>query len=243
MKEHENLYDKIREITGGHPGRLNILEHRIDLDLQMEYYECSRKQKREVEEKKALDRARYLNEPGYSLQVKKDILARLASIEKVECYRTIEGFVQSAPPELREWALLALNESRMLLEGELLGENQVFISTGLGGKEGKLRYFVVLLTRMNRELTALHQKIISNEFELTLRAYGAELEETSFSEFMAALLVLLPVEHSLKEVFREAILECNRYGDFLQDDYIVTNVKTLSFGEIKEYLEKNRKNS
>ncbi len=87
------------------------------------------------------------HEPGYSLQVKKEILARLATIEKVECYRVIEAFLEIAEEDLHDWALLALNESRMLLESKILDENQVFISTGLGGKEEKLRYFVALMSR------------------------------------------------------------------------------------------------
>ena len=37
-------------------------------------------------------------------------------------------------------------------------------------------------------------------------------------------------------IFQEAINECNHYGDFLEVDFIVTNVKTLSFKEIKEFL-------
>ena len=43
---------------------------------------------------------------------------------------------------------------------------------------------------------------------------------------------------SLKSVFKEAIDECNRYGNFLNDDFIVTNVRTLSFKEIEDFLER-----
>jgi hypothetical protein len=238
MEEHENLYDKIREILGGSPGKLKILEQQIDMDLQMEYYECSRKQRNKVDEKKAMERARYLFEPDFPDDVKKDILARLASIEDVDCYRKIEKFARSAPPDLQDWALLAQNESRMLLESKLLGENQVFISTGLGGRESKLRYFVVLISRNNLPITSVQQKVIYNEFDFILKKYDAELEDLGFSEYLATLLLLIPVEHSLKMVFQEAIEECNQYGDFLKEDFIVTNVKTLSFGEIKEFLEK-----
>ena len=142
MEEHENLYEKIKEILGGSPGSLKILEHKIDLDLQVEYFETSRRLRDEREEEWAMDQARYLYEPGYSLPVKKEILARLASIGRVSCYRHIEEYMQHAEEELEDWALLALNESRMHLESKILEENQVFISTGLGGKDGKLRYFV-----------------------------------------------------------------------------------------------------
>jgi hypothetical protein len=238
MEEHENLFEKIQEILGGRPGSLKVLEQQIDLDLQVEYYECSRKLRDTTDEQWAFDRARYLKEPGYSDQVKKEILARLATINKVECYRHIEAFIPYSEPSLRDWALLALNESRMLLESRLLDENQVFISTGLGGKDSRLRYFVVLMAQSRESLSEVQQKVIRNEFDATLKDYDAVLEELQFSEFMASLLVLLPMNHSLKKVFGQAIGECNEYGNFLEEDFIVTNVKTLSFEEIKEFLEK-----
>ncbi len=241
MEEHENLYEKIQEILGGSPGSLKILEEQIDMDLQVEFYECSIRQRDQVGEKWALEQAKYLEEPGYTDQVKKEILARLATIDKVLCYRIIEAFVHKASGEMRDWALLAQNESRMLLESKFLEENQVFISTGLGGKEEKLRYFVVLVSKDGTELNPTQKKVIFNEFDYILRKCSAEVEEISYSEYMATILLLLPMTCSLKMVFQEAINECNKYGDFLEDDFIVTNVKILSFTEIKEFLERNSK--
>ena len=54
MEEHENLYEKIQEILGGSPGNLKMLEHQIDMDLQVEYYECSIKLREELEDEWAL---------------------------------------------------------------------------------------------------------------------------------------------------------------------------------------------
>ena len=239
MEEHENLYEKIRDILGRSPGNLKVLEQKIDIDLQMEYYDCSMRIRVDREEKWALDHMQYLMEPGYSVDVKKEILARLASIEKVECYRAIETFLQNAVEPIRSWALLALNESRMLLESKILDENQVFISTGLGGKDEKLRYFVVLMTRTRADLTPSQQMVIRNEFEFTLKKFDAVIEESNFSGYLATMLLLLPMIHSLKSAFKEAIDECNRYGNFLNDDFIVTNVRVLSFGEIEDFLERS----
>ncbi len=241
MEEHENIYAKIQEILGGNPGNLNILEHQISMDLQVEYYECSRKLKREVEESWAVDQIQYLTEPGYSADVKKEILARLATVESVECYRTLESFKETADESLRDWALLALNESRMHLESKILEENQVFISTGLGGKKQKLRYFAALVSRNQVDLTKTHKMVIQNEFEYTLKKFDAELEEVKFSAYLATILLLLPLNYSLKTVFQEAINECNQYGNFLKDDFIVTNVKTLTFEEIEKVLERKSK--
>ena len=243
MEEHENLYEKIQEILGKNPGNLKILEQQIDMDLQVEYYECSRRLKREVDEAWAIDQVKYLGEPDYTLEVRKNILARLASIEQVESYRAIESFVELADQSIRDWALLALNESRMHLETKILEENQIFISTGLGGKEQKLRYFVVVMTKNRAILTSTQKKVVKNEFEYILERIDAELEEVKFSGYLASMLLLLPINYSLKTVFREAINECNQYGNFLADDFIVTNVKTLSFMEIEHYIEQKSDNN
>jgi hypothetical protein len=238
MEEHENLYEKIREILGSTPGNLKILEQKIDMDLQMEYYNCSIRVREERDDNWALERMQYLSEPGYSVDVKKEILARMASLGSVECFRAIEAFLEEAQEPLLSWAVLALNESKMLLESKLLDENQVFISTGLGGKDEKLRYFVVLMSRSKVDLTSTQRMVIKNEFEYILKKFDAVLEEAEFSGYLATILLLLPMNHSLKSVFKEAIDECNRYGDFLNDDFIVTNVRVLSFGEIREFLER-----
>ena len=66
MEEYENLYEKIQEILGNNPGSLKIMEEKIDMDLQVEYFECSKRLREEMEESWALDHSQYLNEPGYS---------------------------------------------------------------------------------------------------------------------------------------------------------------------------------
>jgi hypothetical protein len=72
------------------------------------------------------------------------------------------------------------------------------------------------------------------------------MEEVKFSGYIATILLLLPMNRSLKQVFQEAIEECNQYGDFLENDFIVTNVKILSFNEIEDFIERRsdpKKNS
>ncbi len=239
MEEHENLYEKIREILGGQPGRMKVLEQQIDMDLQVEYYESSSKLRKELDDQWALDQIPYLSEPGYTEDVKKEILARLATVERVESYRAIEKFCREGEESLRDWARMALNESRMHLETSIMEENQVFISTGLGGKGEKLRYFMVLISRCNIPLSPTQRKVIRNEFDAALKKYDAEVEELRFSEYLATIMLLLPMHHSMKSVFQEAIDECNQFGNFLMDDFIVTNVRKLSFKEIKEFLDRS----
>lgn len=238
MDENENLYEKIREIIGSTPAKLKVLEQQIDMDLQLEYYECSMRVREERSDEWAQEHMQHLREPAYPEEIKKEILARMASLVRVDSFRAIECYVHEAPESMISWAILALNECRMLLESKLMDENQVFISTGLGGKDEKLRYFVVLMTRSKVDLTESQKMVIRNEFEYILKKFDAVLEEADFSDYLATLTLLLPMNYSLKSVFRQAIDECNRYGDFLNDDFIVTNVRVLSFGEIKDFLER-----
>ncbi len=238
MKDSENLYDKIRELIGKHPGNFNILEDTIDVDLQVEYFEFSKRISQEYDGDWALDQVEFLADPDYSMEGKKQLLARLATMENVAAYRAIESYARNPDDDLREWSVLALQESKMHLESHLLEENQVFISTGLGGRDNKLRYFIVLIARNRQKLNEFQKEIIQSEFDYILKSYDAEVEEFEASGYLASFTLLLPIQHAVKEVFSDCIRECNQYGDFLRDNCIVTNVKKLTFTEVEEFIEK-----
>jgi len=243
MEEFENIYDKIKEIIGDNPDRLSILEEKVDIDLQVEYFEYSRRIKEALDKETTLNESCKLLDPAISVEDKRNLLPRLASIEEVEAYRIIERFMKDPPKELKSWGILALLESKMLLESKFLNENKVFISTGLGGKGNKLRYFIALLGRGIQEFSDLQKKIIRTEFTMTLKKYDSTIEEINFHESFATLLAIMPMHVIIKKVFREAIDECNLYGEFLMLNFIITNVKVLSFEEIREFVAKQNKNS
>ena len=238
MEEFENIYDKIKELIGDYPNRLSVLEEQIDIDLQMKYFDVSRKVKEDIDVNFILHSSDLLFNRSYAIEDKRNLLSKLASIEKVEAYRTIEKFMENPPDELKSWGILALQESKMLLESKILNENKVFISTGLGGKGDKLRYFVVLIGKGINEFSELQKKIIRTEFEMTLKNYNSKIEEINFSKSYATLLTIVPMNITIKQIFKEAIDESNQYGGFLNPNFIITNVKKLSFKEIGEFVEK-----
>jgi hypothetical protein len=241
MEDHENIYDKIKELLGSLPNQLSVLEEQIDIELQLEYFEFSRRVKNDFNPESALDKSHKLFDPDTSIEEKKNIIARIASLDKVEAYRTIERFLKGDPRELKNWSILALQENRMLLESRILDENHVFISTGLGGKGGKLRYFIVLFGKEKNEFSELQKKIIRNEFVISLKKYNSDLEKLNFSGSLATMTTTIPLKVIIKQIFTEAIAECNLYGNFLISNFIITNVKELSFDEIRKYLEKQQK--
>ena len=243
IKEHsesENIYDRIQEIFGSVPEHYSILEEQIDIDLQMEYFEQSKSVKQSLDPPVVMNKKESIYDSTLPLEERKLIFTQLASLEDVEAYRTIERYIKSDELDLKNWAILALQESRMLLESKLLDESQVFISTGLGGKDSKLRYFVVLIGKQQQAFGDLHKKVIRNEFEILLKKYDSELEKIEFKEEFALLMAILPLPVSIRGIFKEAIKNCNIYGDFLKSNFIVTNVRELSLPEIKDFLSKQQ---
>ena len=234
--QEENIHDKMKQIFGKVPD-FSVLEEKIDLDLQIEYFECSRNVKSDLDPEHAIRHKDDIFNLRLDEALRKQRFAELASVEQVEIYRTIEKYVESGKNELRSWAILALQESRMLLVSRLLGEDQVFISTGLGGKDGRLRYNVVLIRKNGKYFDATQQKVVRNEFEFMICHHQGEIEKLTFDERYATMLVLIPINITIKELFKQAIRECNQYGDFLKENFIVTNVKELSCNEIDEFID------
>jgi hypothetical protein len=53
------------------------------------------------------------------------------------------------------------------------------------------------------------------------------LNPSIFLKDFSSAQVLLPVTSDIKQVFSNVVEECNQYGDFLEEDMIITNVKII----------------
>jgi len=239
--DEDNIYKKIQEAISLLPENFSILEEQIDVELQMEYFNYSRDLKTGFPVELILQHQSDLFNPSIPLDEKKNILVLLASQEKVEAFRTIEKYVKNPDAELREWSILALQESRMVVQSSLMDEQQVYISTGLGGKGQKLRYFVVFICNENtEEYSAVQRKLIKTELEYVLTHNNGLLEDISFEKDLAIALLLLPVKSDIQGVFSSVINECNQYGDFVRPDIIITNVKRMSIDEIRKFINREK---
>jgi hypothetical protein len=234
----ESILGKFEELFGKKPERFSILEEQIDIKTQMNYFEESGKVKEAGNDLRGLlEQEDDLYNAEVELSVKKNLLVGLACVDDVEAYRIIERFTSFAKDELQNWAVLALQESRMTLESSLLNENQVFISTGLGGKGKKLRYFSVLSSAKDEDFTDLQRRLINKELEFALKKVGGEIEKNEFIENYATLIALVPLTISIKDIIESAINECNQIGDFVSSKFILTNVKVFTIDEIKQSWE------
>jgi len=236
LKEDDNILARIREILGSSSTNFSILEHQVDIKVQMEYFEYSKSKGRADNIEKVLSNEHKLYDDDVSLDEKKALLVNLASIDQPEAYRILERYSAKATSELRDWAIMATQESRMLLETQLLDEQQVYISTGLGGKDGKLRYFIVAFSEDEMPFTPSQRKLIESEFSYSLRLNESEVEKLEFYDTYFTLVALVPLSVKVRLPFQMAIDECNSLGRFIKDAFIITNVKELDEFEIDEIV-------
>ena len=232
--ESDNIYNKILELFGRIPENYSILEEQIDIKTQMAYFESSKKVKINRPDKiETLAKKELLFDDNISTNQKMEILTSLANLDDVEAYRLIEKYFKHCPPELKDWVTLALQECRMTLESSLLDENQVIISTGLGGKGKKLRYFTVLASKEGKSFSELQKKLIEKELNFSMKKREGEIEKIEFHDNYSTFLAIVPLNVSIKELINIAIDECNQIGNFISTKFILTNVKILSIDEIK----------
>jgi len=237
MFETDNIYENIKGVINSIPENFKILEETIDIDVQKEFFESTKNIKLDPEEDVLDDMIDQLNHTDTSINDCKVLLQKLALIDSVEAFRAIEAFSKNPRKELKEWAILALQQSRMVLQCSLLDEQQVFISTGLGGKEDRLRYYLIFPFNQNiPELTQIQKEALKKELDFFLSKHNGETEFTEFEQKYAAAMTLIPLKAPIPEIIRDILNECNQFGDFLSPDVMITNMKKLSAEEILEII-------
>jgi len=243
--EYKKSYNDINNFLQNLPKNFSILQEEIDIEIQMEYFERikSLKDKVKIGSEDLPIKIAELNITESTDEEKKDILIQLASMDNVEAYRAIEHFTKTVSnPILKAWATLAMQESRMMMESSLLDENQVFISTGMGGKGDKLRYFIVGFLNEESEFTKTQKEVLQKEFEYSLQQYNSEIETIEFEKKFALITALIPIQQPIKEMLQEAIDECINLGMNLSEHFLVTNVKKMSIDEIDKFLQEEIEN-
>ena len=244
MKEEGDVFKKFRDSFSKMDGHFHILEQRVPVELQMEYFKYS-EQVRKERAKPDLNDMDYitfresLSNPESTTDYKKYILSMLATSREVKAYRMLEDYVQHPDEDVSNWAYMALMESRISLESELSDEKQIYISTGLGGKGEKLRFYVLMLSRDRKPFQEYQRKVIEREFAYFLPKADCEIERLTIGEQYVELVFLIPVRADIKLTLDKVINECNQYGDFLSDIFTITNVKELTEQEVTDIINKN----
>jgi len=217
---------------------ITLVDEPIDLSTQKEYFGFSETiDFNNVDYKQVLvgsDRLFYKDTP---IESKKKILILLSHLGTPESCRILENYLRSSEAELRDWAVLSLKECRMFVESVLLKEEGGLISTGLGGKDNKLRYYFIVSSKDGLPFSESHRDTLKREFETASRKHKSEIEEINFEATYAMIGMLIPMDIAVGEIIEEGIGECNNTGEFLSLDYYVTNVGRPKYEEFSDYLE------
>ena len=220
---------------------LTTIDEAIDLSVQEQYFSLSETiDFDDVDYDEVLTESDKLVDKRTPIESKKRILILLAHLGTPESCRAIEKYLKISEGNLRDWALLALKECRTFLESVLLQEEGGLISTGLGGKDNKLRYYFIVSSMDGLPFSETHRNTLKREFETISLKYKSEIEEISFEATYAMIGILIPMDVAVGEVVEEGISECNKMGEFLLPNYYVTNVKKPTHEEISKYLEEIR---
>ena len=233
LKSGENILNTIKELFGKN---LTILEEQIDVDIQTEYFEYSRDFDEDFDVKSIIQNRNDIFLKHISEEDKKSMLIRLASTGSIETFRTIEKYIKDTDHNLHDWAKLALQENKLLLETRILNENQVLITTGLGGKGLNIRYFAALIGRSGKKFTNFQEEILQKESQFILKRKSGLPEKICFDRDICTITALVPIQVDVQKVFDKLIEECNQFGNFLFKNYLITNMKVLSIDEIREFI-------
>ncbi|HTN68216.1 MAG TPA: hypothetical protein VLZ33_02000, partial [Dysgonamonadaceae bacterium] len=124
---------------------------------------------------------------------------------------------------------------------ELSGKPQIYISTGLGGHNKKLRFFTLFITQSQETLTDLQKQIVEREFRFQLESADVDIETFEIKDNYFTILFLFPFKTDVRAILQSAIDECNQYGNFLDNKFIFTNVKVFNDEEIQKLLDNDLK--
>lgn len=239
MSDQDDLLAKLRQ-TLNEQGidSFHILEDLVPIEEQMEYFRYFDRLRRENNPFVRDEEVAILFSPDESIERKKKSLTLLASIPDVGAYRSIETY-HSSPlePELQHWSSMALVSSRIVLSSDLSGHQQIYISSGLGGQDKKLRFFALFTTNDRQPFTDLQKEMVEREFNFQLQKAEVIIEKFEIRDNYFTILMLFPFNKDVKSNLNAAITECNQYGNFLDTKFLFTNVKVLSKQEIEKILE------
>lgn len=243
----KNLTDELKKVLGQNSlENVKILEDGIDIGFQMEYVEYITHYADAIEKLSEEDCYNILINPSeynngeISNDDRKYALANIARRNTVKAFRTIEQFEKIANPDwnLSQWIKIAMRECKSNLEFDLTGIRQVFVSTGLGSKDGKIRYFAIIWALPDVTLTQTHKHLILSELKYNAEKFNSEIEHYELADNYISLVILIPFEVEIRPIFINSITECNNLGHFLNEDYFVTNVKTYNPEEIEKIVKK-----
>lgn len=209
--------NEILEILKSIPNEFRVIENQINSECIDEYYQLLEKLEKDNQVNELMNSERWNN-----LQAEKpskELLVTLSEIGDVKSYRKIEEIIKNKDFEINEFALVALKFARLNLENQLSDEPIGFISSKLGGKENKLRYYFAIksVEKINQE----KELIILKELHKICKRKDSEFEEIENHSNYVLIKILVSIDFAIGNVIEELINKC----PFVDKEYLCTNIE------------------
>lgn len=226
MDSQERVLHKMREIALTHPEKIRIVETNVDADVQLEFYGLMQKAGEDTSSPNLQSLFDQL-ESSEDFETKKLLLVDIAATGEVEAFRFLEKYLAACDENIRKWALLACQQCQMFLESSLMDESKIYVASGLGGKDYRLRYIFVLAGAKKEEYTDFHKKIIANEVDYFLKKADSISENLRYDFNYAICTALIPLSEDVVALVQSIIDEVNQYGSFVTPSIFITNEKPV----------------
>ncbi len=243
MKKEEEVFRQFLESFSKLEGHFHILEQRVPVNVQMEYFKYSEEMRKQKSSDLVTDEEidvifNLLEISDAPEEEKKQLLTTLAISKSVKAYRLLEEYVEHPDDRVADWAYMALMESRISLESEFSNEKQIYISTGLGGKDERLRFFALFVSKDKLPFQEYQSHVIEREFPYLLSHENCEIERLAKEtvERMPELTRRIFIANRIHDKTYQEIADG---GDFLSEMFTITNVKELSESEVADIISKD----
>jgi hypothetical protein len=84
------------------------------------------------------------------------------------------------------------------------------------------------------------KKLVKSEMKFCLKNNHGELESVNFSGEFCRILSVIPLQIPIQPLFDKVIRECNLYGNFLDRECLITNVKILTGRQIRNLMTRKK---
>jgi hypothetical protein len=236
MKNDNDVFREFRESLIGLDGNLHVLETSVPVEKQIEYFHYSEEIRKNRRNENVDEQIDILNSPDASPEEAKYAMAFLAVSGNVKAYRALENYNRTHKDNLDDWAALSLLQAKITLESEFSDEKQVFISTGLGGEGHRLRFFSFFKSAGLKPFSDYQRKLIEKEIPYCIHKYRGTLEKQNIEDVYFTVVFLIDLSVDIRNMLLDAVNECNQYGNFISNSFIITNVKIFSEKDIQKEL-------
>lgn len=209
-----------------------ILEDAIEGKNLQEFVEYKRKNK--VDENTNL--LELLN--SQDVENQKIALVNLVDNSEVEVFRALESYYNSLEEEsqLKDWAKYTMMRCKISMENSLLGTNRIPMASGLGAKNGKIRFFALLFKEDKTDISPSEQKVITNELNFQGNELENEIEQVIFNNYYFSVVYLCSLKYMPTLIFEKLGKEMKELGLIISPHMMINNVKIMNDQEINEFL-------